>query len=343
MKEAASFESFFSSRLAEEAACDEIAAPVTIDSLAEQLGDYLKPEEIADVRRAYEYAENVHDGQFRRTGHPYITHPLAVAHILADMRMDHATLMAALLHDVIEDTGVAKRTLRRKFSTEVAVIVDGVSKLKTIFHSHAEAQAENFQKMAIAMAKDLRVILVKLADRLHNMRTIGVFPPDKRRRIAKETLDFYAPIANRLGIHSVKVEIEDLAFNALYPLRADRIRRAVASARGNRKALMEELQVSIATALRREGIDAELISREKHGYSIYQKMKTQRKSFAEIMDVFGFRIIVDRVDTCLPGPRGCPQSLQAGGRTFQGLHRHSQVERLPVAAHQPVRYARRTH
>jgi GTP diphosphokinase / guanosine-3',5'-bis(diphosphate) 3'-diphosphatase len=298
MKEAATYDSYFGSRLAAQASGDEVAAPATIESLTEALSVYLTAEQVAEVRAAYEYAREAHEGQWRRTGHPYISHPLAVASILAEMRMDHATVMAALLHDVIEDTGIAKRALGRKFGKEVAGIVDGVSKLTTMFHTRAEAQAENFQKMAVAMAKDLRVILVKLADRLHNMRTVGVFGPEKRRGIARETLDFYAPIANRLGIHKLKVEIEDLAFNALYPLRADRIRRAVARARGNRKALMEQIHRSLTTALRREGIDAIVTGREKHIYSIYEKMKTQRKSFTEIMDVFGFRIVVDRVDTC---------------------------------------------
>jgi guanosine-3',5'-bis(diphosphate) 3'-pyrophosphohydrolase len=284
--------------LAEKASCDEVAAPITFDDLAQKLAAYLTEDQVEEVRTAYEYAVEAHEGQFRRTGHPYITHPVAVANVLADMHMDHATLMAALLHDVIEDTGVAKRALGKRFGKEVAAIVDGVSKLKTMFRSRAEAQAENFHKMAIAMSKDLRVILVKLADRLHNMRTIGVLPPEKRRRIARETLDFYAPIANRLGIHTLKIEIEDLAFHALYPLRADRIQRAVAASRGNRKALMEQIHRSLMTAINREGIDAVVTSREKHLYSIYSKMKTQRKPFNEIMDVFGFRIVVDRVDAC---------------------------------------------
>ncbi len=298
MKEAATSDSYFGSRLAAQASGDAVAAPATIESLSETLSTYLTQDQVDEVRSAYEYAAEAHEGQFRKTGHPYISHPLAVASILAEMHMDHATVMAALLHDVIEDTGIAKRALGRKFGKEVAGIVDGVSKLTTMFRSRAEAQAENFQKMAVAMAKDLRVILVKLADRLHNMRTVGVLGPDKRRRIARETLDFYAPIANRLGIHRLKVEIEDLAFNALYPFRADRIRRAVTSARGNRKALLEQIHRSLTTAMRREGIDAIVTSREKHVYSICEKMKSQRKSFKQIMDVFGFRIVVDRVDTC---------------------------------------------
>jgi GTP diphosphokinase / guanosine-3',5'-bis(diphosphate) 3'-diphosphatase len=188
--------------------------------------------------------------------------------------------------------------LRERFGDSVAQIVDGVSKLASFFGSRAEAQAENFQKMALAMAKDIRVIMVKLADRLHNMRTIGVMSDEQRRRIARETLDFYAPIANRLGIHHIKVEFEDLGFKALYPLRADRIDRAVRAARGNRRELTEEIRQSIAHALRDEGILAEVQGREKNLYSIYRKMKSQRKTFSEIMDVFGFRVVVQSVDDC---------------------------------------------
>ncbi len=298
MKEAATDESYFQSRLAESASSDEVAAPHTIESLCETLREYLTPEHVALVREAYDYAEKAHQGQFRRTGHPYITHPLAVASILAGMRMDHETLMAALLHDVIEDTGVGKITLADRFGSQVAEIVDGVSKLSTIFQSRAEAQAENFQKMAMAMARDLRVILVKLADRLHNMRTLGIMSRDKRVRISRETLDFYAPIANRFGMHQLKVEFENLAFAAIYPLRADRIARAVSAATGHRKELMEEIRKSIVNCLVEEDIEAWVTGREKHLYSIYQKMKTQHKPFSEIMDVFGIRIVVDQVDTC---------------------------------------------
>ena len=298
MTQPTTYESYFEARLRKAACRDEVAAPATIDSLAESLKGYLPAPQVADIERAYEFARNAHDGQMRRTLHPYITHPLAVATILAEMRMDDQSIAAALLHDVLEDTGATKERLAEHFGEGVAGIVDGVSKLATIFNTHEQAQAENFQKMAMATARDLRVILVKLADRLHNMRTIGALSGHKRRRIAKETLDLYAPIANRLGMHNVKVELEDLAFDALYLLRSDRLRRAVASARGNRKALMDELGTSIEAALRREGIDAAVHGREKHLYSIYAKMKTQRKSFTEIMDVFGFRIVVDQVDAC---------------------------------------------
>ncbi|MFW6092344.1 MAG: RelA/SpoT family protein [Pseudomonadota bacterium] len=291
-------ESYFVTRLAEQARHPSVSNPVSIDDLCAKLGTYLAPGQIALIRDAYEYAAGAHEGQWRRTGHPYITHPLAVADILANMRMDHETISAALLHDVIEDTDIARAQLGERYGESVAQIVDGVSKLSTIFRSRAEAQAENFQKMALAMAKDIRVIVVKLADRLHNMRTIGVMSAAQRKRIARETLEFYAPIANRLGIHHIKVEFEELGFRALYPLRADRIERAVRAARGNRKALMEELRKSIASALAQEGINAEVHGREKHLYSIYRKMKTQHKSFAEIMDVFGFRVVVDQVDDC---------------------------------------------
>ena len=281
------------------AIADPSAVPVvTPEALVERLETYLDPAAVAEVRRAYGYAEAAHAGQLRRTGHPYITHPAAVAYILADMHMDHQTLMAALLHDVIEDTGVGKQTLGEAFGPEVAELVDGVSKLTTIFKSRAEAQAENFQKMAMAMARDIRVILVKLADRLHNMRTLGALGPEKRKRIARETLDYYAPIASRLGMNSMRIEFEDLAFAALYPMRAERIARAVKAARRNRRELMEQIGDALRDCLAREGIEATVSGREKHLFSIYRKMRQKRKSFSEIMDVFGFRIVVDRADTC---------------------------------------------
>lgn len=291
-------ESYFTDKLAASARANKVAAPISIEGLCEALQQYLSSEQIRKVRRAYEYARTQHTGQYRRTGHEYISHPLAVAKILAEMRMDHQTLMAALLHDVIEDTHTDVATVAKKFGKSVAEIVDGVSKLSKIFHSKDEAQAENFQKMAMAMAKDIRVIIVKLADRLHNMRTIGVMSRDQRKRIARETLDYYAPIANRLGIHSLKLEFEDLGFHALYPLRADRISRAVQSAKGNRKELMEELRKSLESSLKTEAITAKVTGREKHLYSIYSKMRSQQKSFSEIMDVFGFRVTVNQVDDC---------------------------------------------
>lgn len=271
----------------------------TIDSLSATLAAYLSPDQINLVRRAYYYAEQAHEGQQRRSGEPYVTHPLAVASILANMHMDHQSLMAAMLHDVIEDTGIDKSALGKQFGETVADLVDGVSKLTQIeFQSRAEQQAENFQKMALAMARDIRVILVKLADRLHNMRTLGVLQPGKRQRIARETLEIYAPIAQRLGMHTMRVEFEDLGFSAMYPMRAERIRAAVKAARGNRRELVSKIGESLEHSLAQEGHRARVIGREKHLYSIYRKMKSKRKSFSEIMDLYAFRIIVDSVDTC---------------------------------------------
>ncbi|WP_163831239.1 bifunctional GTP diphosphokinase/guanosine-3',5'-bis pyrophosphate 3'-pyrophosphohydrolase [Spartinivicinus ruber] len=271
----------------------------TIDALAERLYTYLDRSQIHCVRRAYYYAEQAHFGQRRRSGEPYVTHPLAVANILANMHMDHQSLMAAMLHDVIEDTAIEKHAVAEQFGDTVGELVDGVSKLTQMhFESKAEQQAENFQKMALAMAKDIRVILVKLADRLHNMRTLGVLRPDKRRRIAKETLEIYAPIANRLGMNNIRVEFEELGFQAMYPLRSNLIRQAVIKARGNRKELVNKIQHAVSTRLEEHGIKADVIGREKHLYSIYKKMRNQRKSFSEIMDVYAFRIIVNSIDDC---------------------------------------------
>ena len=270
-----------------------------LDALCDYLGSYLKPDQITAVRNAYVFSDAAHEGQFRRNGDPYITHPLAVADILAHMHMDHQSLMAALLHDVIEDTGIAKEELADRFGADVAELVDGVTKLaKVRTQSKAEAQAENLRKMMLAMTQDIRVIIVKLADRLHNMRTLDVLAPEKRRRIAQETLDIYAPLANRLGMNDVRVELEDLCFIALFPMRAPRIQKAVKVAKGNRKEVLGTIRMALEQRLRQEGLSARVIGREKHLYSIYEKMKEKHKSFAEIMDVYGFRVIVDSVDAC---------------------------------------------
>jgi RelA/SpoT family (p)ppGpp synthetase len=277
--------------------------------LDQTLSGYLTPEQSLDVKRAFFYAEQAHYGQTRRSGAPYVTHPLAVANILAEMHMDPQSIMAGLLHDVIEDTGVSKEALAGQFGETVAELVDGVSKLTQIeFNSLAEKQAENFQKMALAMARDIRVILVKLADRLHNMRTLGVLNPEKSRRIARETLEIYAPIAMRLGMNTVRMEFEDLGFKALHPMRCARITAARAKARGHRKELVENIRSQIEAALHREGHSATVTGREKHLYSIYSKMKEKRKSFSEIMDIYAFRIIVDSVDTCYR-VLGCVHSI----------------------------------
>ncbi len=281
----------------------------TLDTLNTTLRSYLNPEQANHVNRAYFFAEQAHYGQRRRSGEPYVTHPLAVASILADMHMDHQSLMAAMLHDVIEDTGIEKSAIGEQFGPTVAELVDGVSKLTQIeFQSLEEKQAENFQKMALAMAQDIRVILVKLADRLHNMRTLGVLKSAKARRIARETLDIYSPIAMRLGMNSVRMEFEDLGFSTLYPMRASRIDAALRQARGHRKELVEKVRHQIEVTLEQEGHQISVVGREKHLYSIYKKMKSKRKSFSEIMDIYAFRIIVDSVDTCYR-VLGCIHSL----------------------------------
>ena len=267
--------------------------------LTDKLSNYLDSDQVKKVERAYRFAEQCHSGQMRQSGDPYITHPLAVANILADMRLDHESLMAALLHDVIEDTGVSKGQISRRFGRIVADLVDGVSKLSGIeFETKAQLQAESFQKMTLAMSKDIRVVLVKLADRLHNMRTLGVLAPEKRRRIARETLEIYAPIAQRLGINDVRIEFEDLGFANMYPLRHRRLREAMKAARKNRNEIVTEIHQAIEIRLEKEHFTAEVQSREKHLWSIYQKMRVKRKSFRDIMDVFAFRLIVDSVDDC---------------------------------------------
>jgi len=272
---------------------------MTISNFTNDLNDYMGNAQVDLVRRAYFYAEQAHDGQFRRTGEHYVSHPLAVAEILRAMHMDHQSLVAAMLHDVIEDTGITKKDIEGQFGETVANLVDGVSKLNKIeFSTRAEAQAENFQKMALAMAKDIRVILVKMADRMHNMRTLNVMSPEQQKRIARETLEIYAPIANRLGMQNIRIEFEERGFKALYPLRAPRIDAAVKSVSGYRKELVSQVQAALEACLKREGLPGRVLGREKHLYSIYRKMKEKRLSFREITDVFAFRIITDEVDTC---------------------------------------------
>ena len=270
-----------------------------LQGLTDKLTLYLDPKEVDRIERAYHFSEKCHLGQMRQSGDPYITHPLAVANILADMRMDHESLMAALLHDVIEDTGVTKGQISRRFGRTVADLVDGVSKLGEVASaSRAEQQAESFQKMTLAMSQDIRVMLVKLADRLHNMRTLGVLSPEKKRRIARETIDIYAPIAQRLGINDVRLEFEDLGFAAMYPLRHRRLREALKASRKNRKEVVSEIHQSIEMRLDKEMVKAKVKGREKHLWSIYLKMREKKKSFRDIMDVFAFRLIVDNVDDC---------------------------------------------
>jgi len=263
------------------------------------LEDYLEPRQVQTVYKAYQFGAAAHEGQRRLSGEPYITHPLAVARTLAEMGLDAESLCAAILHDVIEDTPTAQAEIAEAFGSDVAQLVDGVSKLTQInFRSKAEAQAENFRKMVLAMSQDIRVILIKLADRLHNMRTIFVMPPTKRGRIARETLEIYAPIAQRLGINSVRVELEDLGFAALYPMRYRVLKERIRKQRGSQREMLDTIRDSLAESLSQAGIEARIIGREKHLWSIYQKMRSKQAGFEDIFDVYGFRVVVADVDTC---------------------------------------------
>ncbi|GAA0349032.1 bifunctional GTP diphosphokinase/guanosine-3',5'-bis pyrophosphate 3'-pyrophosphohydrolase [Morganella psychrotolerans] len=269
------------------------------ESLNHIVTDYLPSEQIALLKQAFVVARDAHEGQTRSSGEPYITHPVAVACILAEMRLDLETLMAALLHDVIEDTPATFQDIEQLFGTTVAGLVEGVSKLdKLNFRDKKEAQAENFRKMVMAMVKDIRVILIKLADRTHNMRTLGSLRPDKRRRIASETLEIYSPLAHRLGIHHIKTELEELGFEALYPNRYRVIKEVVKAARGNRKEMIQKILSEIEGRLTEAGISCRVSGREKHLYSIYRKMHLKEQRFHSIMDIYAFRVIVNSVDTC---------------------------------------------
>ncbi len=271
----------------------------TVHDLANRLTAYLSDEKIARIKRAYFYAEQAHEGQMRRSGERYISHPLAVANILSEMHMDHQSIMAAMLHDVLEDTAVPKEAIIEQFGEGVAELVDGVSKLTHLeFESKLEEQAENFQKMVLAMSKDIRVILVKLADRLHNMRTMGAMPPEKKRRKSRETLEIYAPIALRLGINDMRIELENLSFESMYPMRAARIHSAMRKQLGHRSESVGHIRDALAHQLEEAGIEASVNGREKHLFSIYQKMRVKRKSLKEILDVFAFRIITNSIDSC---------------------------------------------
>ena len=269
-----------------------------IDEILSDL-DYLKPEDAEQVRRAFEFSRQAHSGQFRKSGEAYIHHPIAVTGILAQWHLDPQALMAALLHDVVEDTPTTKTEIGELFGKSVAELVDGVSKLdKLEFQTEAHAQAENFRKMLLAMARDVRVILIKLADRLHNMRTLGSMAEEKRQRIAQETLDIYAPIANRLGLNSIYQELEDLCFQNLHPNRYKVLSKAVKTARGNRKEVVEKVRVAIQEKLAAANIIATVSGREKHLYSIYKKMQEKSLAFSEVFDIYGFRVLVDDIPSC---------------------------------------------
>ena len=255
--------------------------------------------QVGQVVKAYEFGARAHEGQTRLSGEPYITHPIAVAQLLADMHLDSQTIVAAILHDVVEDTETSLDEIRQTFGDEVAMLVDAVSKLDQIqFNSRAEAQAESFRKMMLAMIEDIRVILVKLADRLHNMSTLDSMPREKQARIARETLEIYAPIANRLGINHMKVALEDLGFCYLHPYRYSVLERALKRSRGSQKQILKQISERIEKAMKEEGIEGDVRGREKHLYSIYKKMLEKKRSLLEVVDVYGFRIIVEDVNTC---------------------------------------------
>lgn len=269
------------------------------ESLNQLVLKYLPEDQIVLLKQAYVVARDAHEGQTRSSGEPYITHPVAVSCILAEMRLDHETLMAALLHDVIEDTPATFQDIEQLFGTAVAGLVEGVSKLdKLNFRNKKEAQAENFRKMIMAMVQDIRVILIKLADRTHNMRTLGSLRPDKRRRIARETLEIYSPLAHRLGIHHLKTELEELGFEALHPNRYRVIKEVVKAARGNRKEMIQKILSEIEGRLTDAGIQCTVSGREKHLYSIYRKMHLKEQRFHSIMDIYAFRVIINNLDTC---------------------------------------------
>ncbi|MRR50699.1 MAG: bifunctional (p)ppGpp synthetase/guanosine-3',5'-bis(diphosphate) 3'-pyrophosphohydrolase [Rhodocyclaceae bacterium] len=260
---------------------------------------YLKPDEIERVVAAYEFSSDAHRGQFRSSGDPYVSHPLAVAETLAAWHLDAQALIAALLHDVMEDTAITKEEIGARFCDAAAELVDGVSKIDRIEHqSYEEAQAENFRKMLLAMARDVRVILIKLADRLHNMRTLDAVRPDKRRRIARETLEIYAPIANRLGLNSLYRELQELSFRHLHPMRYRVLAKAVKGARGNRREVVGKILAAIEHRLPEAGLKADVMGREKHLYGIYHKMQEKHLTFSQVLDIYGFRIVVDDVPSC---------------------------------------------
>ncbi|HCY63173.1 MAG TPA: guanosine-3',5'-bis(diphosphate) 3'-pyrophosphohydrolase [Oxalobacteraceae bacterium] len=271
----------------------------SITDLTAQLSAYLSPADLKKVKEAYRFSDEMHLGQMRKSGEPYISHPIAVAEICADWKLDAQAIMAALLHDVMEDQDVKKEELIERFGAQVASLVDGLSKLDKIeFQSQVEAQAENFRKMLLAMARDVRVILVKLADRLHNMRTLGVMAPEKKRRIARETMEVYVPIAHRLGLNNIYRELQDLSFAHLHPLRYRTLARAVKAARGNRREVVGKILEAVKVTLAAAGLEVQVYGREKTLYGIYRKMRNKHLSFSQVLDVYGFRIVVDSFANC---------------------------------------------
>ncbi|GAB3410179.1 bifunctional (p)ppGpp synthetase/guanosine-3',5'-bis(diphosphate) 3'-pyrophosphohydrolase [Massilia agilis] len=284
---------------AQQDSADASQGVASVTQLVNKLQQYLTPAELKKVKEAYRFSDEMHLGQLRKSGEPYISHPIAVAEICADWKLDAQAIMAALLHDVMEDQDVKKDELIERFGPQVANLVDGLSKLEKIeFQSLVEAQAENFRKMLLAMASDVRVILIKLADRLHNMRTLGFMTPAKKRRIASETMEVYVPIAHRLGLNNIYRELQDLAFSHLYPMRYRTLAKAVKAARGNRREVVKKILEAVKNTLAMAGLPAEVYGREKTLYGIYKKMRNKHLSFSQVLDVYGFRVVVDTVPNC---------------------------------------------
>ncbi|MBE9564727.1 MAG: RelA/SpoT family protein [Proteobacteria bacterium] len=270
-----------------------------ISDLCDLISQYMDQEQVKEVYRAYLFGAQAHEGQLRISGEPYIYHPIAVARILAQMHMDVKSIIASILHDVLEDTPATRKLIEREFGKDVAHLVDGVSKLTHIkFKNKIEQQAENIQKVLLAMAKDIRVIMIKLADRLHNMRTLGALRPDKRRRIAQETLEIYIPIANRLGIYIIRHELENLVFKAIHPMRYRVLEHAVDKAGGHRKEIIDKINQALGSRLVEMSIDSKIVSRKKHLFSVYNKMKDKGLPFSKVLDVYALRVLVDSVDDC---------------------------------------------
>jgi hypothetical protein len=302
-----------------------------IAEFTRHLGNYLPQPDVALVERAFQFSDSAHRGQFRKSGEPYITHPLAVASILSQWRLDAQGLAAALLHDVMEDTAITKTEIETSFGKPVADMVDGVSKLDQIeFTSREDAQAESFRKMLLAMAQDVRVILIKLADRLHNMRTLDAMAPPHRRRIARETLDIYAPIANRLGLNALYLELQDLAFKHLYPMRFRILANAIKAARGNRREVMNRLLDVIRDGFAKAGLTAVVSGREKTIYSVYKKMGEKHYTFSQVFDIYGVRVLVPDTTACyaaLGALHGMYKPIPASSRTTSRFRRRTATSR----------------
>ncbi|MDH5472156.1 MAG: RelA/SpoT family protein [Gammaproteobacteria bacterium] len=270
-----------------------------ISDLCQIVEDYMNEEQVREIYNAYLFSAQAHEGQYRKTGEPYIYHPISVARILAEMHMDSKSIAAAILHDVIEDTEVTKESIAEHFGQDVSELVDGVSKLTHIqFKNKKEQQAQNIQKVLLAMTRDIRVIMIKLADRLHNMRTLGVMRPEKKRRIARETLEIYVPIANRLGINTLRQELDDLGFRAMYPMRYRVLENMISHTSGHRKEVINKIHTALTNRLKEMGIEAGLKARKKHPFSLYRKMKEKNLAYKNIFDVYGIRVVVDTVDDC---------------------------------------------